>query len=325
MKKIILISTGGTIAMRFDQEKQGLVPAVSGAELIEAVPELSAELPIEVIEFSNLPSPHMTPRRMLALAKEIDRLAKDGSVAGFVITHGTDTVEETAYLLDLTLTTTKPVCLTAAMRSGGETSADGPKNILTAVRTASDKTAGEMGVLVVMNEEIHSARTVTKTHSANPHAFTSPAWGALGYADEDRIVWRARPFKREHIDTDTLAENVYLVKMATGQDDLLLRCLIEKRVSGIVIEGFGRGNIPPVCRQAIIDAAQADIPIVLTTRVHAGRVLPIYGYEGGAADLIKHGIILAGDLTAQQARLKLMCALPNAKTAGELSDYFINE
>lgn len=325
MKKIILISTGGTIAMRFDQEKQGLVPAVSGAELIEAVPELSAELPIEVVEFSNIPSPHMTPRRMLALAKEIDRLAEDESVAGFVITHGTDTVEETAYLLDLTLTTTKPVCLTAAMRSGGETSADGPKNILTAVRTASDSVAGQMGVLVVMNEEIHAARTVTKTHSANPHAFTSPAWGALGYADEDRIIWRARPFAREHIATDTLAEDVYLVKMATGQDDLLLRCLIEKHVSGIVIEGFGRGNIPPACRSAIIDAINANIPVVLTTRVHAGRVLDIYGYEGGVADLTQHGIILAGDLTAQQARLKLMCALASAKSRDELARYFANE
>ena len=325
MKKIILISTGGTIAMRFDQEKQGLVPAVSGAELIEAVPELSAELPLEVIEFSNIPSPHMTPTRMLALAKEIDRLATDDTVAGFVITHGTDTVEETAYLLDLTLNTTKPVCLTAAMRSGGETSADGPKNILTAVRTASDKAASEMGVLVVMNEEIHAARSVTKTHSANPHAFTSPAWGALGYADEDRIVWRSRPFMREHIDTDTLAEDVYLVKMATGQDDLLLKYLIEKQVSGIVIEGFGRGNIPPVCREALIDAVQAGIPVILTTRVHAGRVLDIYGYEGGAADLIRHGIILAGDLTAQQARLKLMCALPKANTLDEVRTYFANE
>ena len=325
MKKIILISTGGTIAMRFDQEKQGLVPAVSGAELIEAVPELSAELPLEVVEFSNIPSPHMTPSRMLALAKEIDRRAADDDTVGFVITHGTDTVEETAYLLDLTLTTTKPVCLTAAMRSGGETSADGPKNILTAVRTASDKHAGEMGVLVVMNEEIHSARSVTKTHSANPHAFTSPAWGPLGYADEDRIVWRARPFKREHIKADTLVEDVYLVKMATGQDDLLLKYLIEQRVSGIVVEGFGRGNIPPACRQALIDAVQANIPVVLTTRVHAGRVLPVYGYEGGAADLAKYGIILAGDLTAQQARLKLMCALPNAKTLDEVKAYFVNE
>ncbi|MBQ5859475.1 MAG: asparaginase [Selenomonadales bacterium] len=325
MKKIILISTGGTIAMRFDQEKQCLVPAVSGAELIEAVPELSAELPLEVVEFSNIPSPHMTPSRMLALAKEIDRRAADDDTVGFVITHGTDTVEETAYLLDLTLTTTKPVCLTAAMRSGGETSADGPKNILTAVRTASDKHAGEMGVLVVMNEEIHSARSVTKTHSANPHAFTSPAWGPLGYADEDRIVWRARPFKREHIKADTLVEDVYLVKMATGQDDLLLKYLIEQQVSGIVVEGFGRGNIPPACRQALIDAVQANIPVVLTTRVHAGRVLPVYGYEGGAADLAKYGIILAGDLTAQQARLKLMCALPNTKTLDEVKAYFDNE
>ena len=325
MKKIVLISTGGTIAMRFDQAKQGLVPAVSGAELIEAVPELSAELPLEVVEFANIPSPHMTPRRMLALANEVDSLAAGDDTVGIVITHGTDTMEETAYLLSLTLTTTKPVALTAAMRSGGETSADGPKNILTAVRTVSDKAASEMGVVVVMNEEIHSARTVTKTHSANPHAFTSPAWGPLGYADEDRIIWHCRPLRREHIPTDALAEDVYLVKMATGQDDLLLRCLIEKRVSGIVIEGFGRGNIPPACRQAVIDAMDAGIPVVLTTRVHAGRVLNIYGYEGGAADLKRHGIILAGDLPAQKARLKLMCALASTTDRDELRSCFAEE
>lgn len=325
MKKIVLISTGGTIAMRFDEEKQGLVPAVSGSELVEAVPELKSELPIEVIEFSNIPSPHMTPNKMLALAKEVDRIATDGSVAGIVITHGTDTMEETAYLLSLTVTTTKPIALTAAMRSGGEASADGAKNILTAVRTVSDKHTAEMGIVVVMNEEIHSARTVSKTHSANPHAFTSPGWGAIGYADEDRIVWRYRPLDREYIPTDTLTEDVYLVKMATGQDDLLLRCLIERQVNGIVIEGFGRGNIPPVCRKAILDAINAHIPVVLTTRVHAGRVLDIYGYEGGAADLAPHGVILAGDLPAPKARLKLMCALSKTRDHNALRTYFDND
>lgn len=325
MKKIILISTGGTIAMRFDEAKQGLVPAVSGAELVEAVPELQDELPLEVIEFSNIPSPHMTPAKMLSLAKEVDRLAQDESVVGIVITHGTDTLEETSYLLSLTLTTTKPVALTAAMRSGGETSADGAKNILTAVRTVSDPVAAEMGVVVVMNEEIHSARTVCKTHSANPHAFTSPAWGALGYADEDHIVWRCRPFAQEKFSVTALPQDVYLVKMATGQDDLLLRCLIEKRVSGIVLEGFGRGNIPPACRQAVIDARQAGIPVVLTTRVQQGRVLDIYGYEGGAADLIRYGVILAGDLPAPKARLKLMCALAATQDQDALSAYFANE
>lgn len=325
MKKIVLISTGGTIAMRFDEEKGGLVPAVSGAELIEAVPELKNELPLEVIEFSNIPSPHMTPNKMLSLSQEVDRIAQDDAVVGIVITHGTDTLEETAYLLSLTLTTTKPVVLTAAMRSGNETSADGAKNILTAVRTASDRHASEMGVVVVVNEYIHSARTVCKTHSANPHAFTSPAWGALGYADEDRIVWRCRPFAQEKFCITTLPQDVYLVKMATGQDDLLLRCLIEKHVSGIVIEGFGRGNIPPICRQAIIDARKNDIPIVLTTRVQQGRVLDIYGYEGGAADLIQHGVILAGDLSAQKARLKLMCALSLTQDNDTLRSYFANE
>lgn len=113
--------------------------------------------------------------------------------------------------------------------------------------------------------------------------------------------------------------------MATGQDDLLLRCLIEKRVSGIVLEGFGRGNIPPACRQAVIDARQAGIPVVLTTRVQQGRVLDIYGYEGGAADLIRYGVILAGDLPAPKARLKLMCALAATQDQDALSAYFANE
>lgn len=325
MKKIVLISTGGTIAMRFDEEKQGLVPAVSGEELVAAIPELKDELPLEVIEFSNLPSPHMTPAKMLALSKEVNRIAADIDVAGIVITHGTDTLEETAYFLNLTLTTITPVCLTAAMRSGDEASADGAKNILTAVRTVSDKRSGGIGVVVILNEEIHSARTVTKTHSANPHAFTSPGWGPLGYADEDHIVWRHRPFYRDQIRTDKLTEDVYLVKMATGQDDLLLRCLIDRKVSGIVVEGFGRGNIPPICRQAIIDARQANIPVVLTTRVHAGRVLDIYGYEGGAADLVQYGVILAGDLSAPKARLKLMCALSQTKDNDKLRTYFAHD
>ncbi|MDR3074186.1 MAG: asparaginase, partial [Deltaproteobacteria bacterium] len=166
--KVVVFTTGGTIAMRRDPELGGAVPAVSGPELIEAVPPLADVCPVEVREFSNIPSPHFTPERMYALARTVEEALAEPDVAGVVITHGTDTMEETAYLLDLFLEGDKPVCLTGAMRSAAEISPDGPGNILCAVRCAASPAARGMGALIVMNEEVHAAREATKTHSANP-------------------------------------------------------------------------------------------------------------------------------------------------------------
>ena len=321
-KKVMIIATGGTIAMRYDAVRGGVFPAVTGAELLEAVPPLARVGAVEVVEYSNVPSPHMTPHDMLELAKTIETALQRPDVAGVVVTHGTDTLEETAYLLDLVLASDKPVCLTAAMRNSAEISPDGPKNILCAVQTAFSEEAVGQGVLVVLNEEIHTAREVTKTHAANVNTFASPFWGPVGYVDEDRVIFRRQSLSRQHLPAKTLVEDVYLVKLAAGTDDFLLRCLVEKSVSGIVLEGFGRGNVPPSVLPGVKAALAAGIPVVLTTRTAGGRVLDVYGYEGSSTQLKTMGVILAGESSGQKARLKLMLALGAGKHAAELASLF---
>ena len=308
-KKVVVITTGGTIAMKYDPRAGGAVPAVTGDELVNAVPPLGDICPLKVVEFSNIPSPHMTPAIMWKLSKTVDEILGKPDVTGVVITHGTDTLEETSYLLDLTLESNKPVCLTAAMRHASGISPDGGKNILCAVRTAVSPEASGKGALVVMNEEIHAAREGTKTHTGNVKTFASPFWGPLGYADEDRVIFLRESLHREKIRPPVLVEDVYLVKMAAGSDDFLLRCLAEKRVAGIVVEGLGRGNIPPSAMPGIKAVLDAGIPVVLTSRVLGGRVLDVYGYEGGGKPLKDMGVIFAGELNGPKARIRLMLTL----------------
>ena len=239
-KKVIVLTTGGTIAMKLDPA-HGIVPAVSGEDLVASVPGLREACPIEVTEFSNIPSPHMTPKRMFELGNKVEELLRHEDILGVVITHGTDTLEETAYLLDLVHNSEKPVCLTGAMRSAAEISPDGPVNLLCAVRTAASSEARGKGVLVVMNEEIHAAREVVKSHSANTETFVSPFWGPLGYVDPDRVVFRRNTLGRQSIRPPELVEDVHLIKLASGSDSLLIDFLVERNVRGLVLEAFGRG------------------------------------------------------------------------------------
>ncbi|WP_295631047.1 asparaginase [uncultured Mitsuokella sp.] len=322
MKKIVAITTGGTIAMKLDLKTGGLVPAVSGEDLLAAVPALKNIAEVEVIEQSNVPSGHITPQMMFDLSKKIDELAKSNDVDGFVVTHGTDTLEETAYMLDLTLHTDKPVCVTGAMRGASDTSWDGPGNILAAVKTAACDDAVGQGVLVVLNDVIHAAGEVTKTHSVNTDTFQSPWWGPVGHVYFDKVVFRRKSICRQKIQPERLVPDVYLIKSVAGLDDFLFKCLIDKKVGGIVVEAFGCGNVPLGVRDGIFEACKAGIPVVLTTRVHAGRVAQVYSYKGSAGEMYPHGIILAGELTGQKARLKLMLALGLTKDTEKLRRLF---
>lgn len=322
MKKIVAITTGGTIAMKLDPETGGLIPAVSGEDLLAAVPALKDVAEIEVVEQSNIPSGHITPQMMFELSRRIDAIAQRGDVDGFVVTHGTDTLEETAYLLDLTLHTEKPVCVTGAMRGASDTSWDGPGNILAAVKTAASDEAVGQGVLVVLNDVIHAACDVTKTHSVNTDTFQSPWWGPVGHVYFDRVVFRKKTLGRQKIQPEALVPDVYLIKCAAGLDDFLFQCLIKKKVSGIVVEAFGCGNVPLGVRKGIFAAREAGIPVVLATRVHAGRVAQVYSYTGSAGEMYSHGIILAGELTGQKARLKLMLALGITRDNEQLRQFF---
>ena len=208
MKKVVVMTTGGTIAMKYDPVTQGLIPAVSGDDLIEAVPALREIAEVEVVEFSNVPSGHITPQMMFDLAKMADRYAEREDVSGIVVTHGTDTLEETAYMLGLAVKTNKPVCLTGAMRGASETGPDGPANILAAVMVAASDEALGKGALLIFNDEIHAAAEVTKTHTTSCATFHSPGWGPIGHIYFDRVVFRRQPLNLEKICPAVLAEDV---------------------------------------------------------------------------------------------------------------------
>lgn len=320
--KVVIFTTGGTIAMRYDPESGGAVPAVGGAELVQAVPPLANVCPVEVREFSNIPSPHVTPKIMFDLAREVEKALAETDVLGVVVTHGTDTLEETASFLDLYIDNAKPVCLTAAMRSGSGISPDGPMNIFCAVKCAASPEARGKGVFVVMNEEVHAAREVAKTHSANPKTFESPFWGALGYVDEDRVIFRRVPIGRQNIRPEAIVDDVYLVKLAAGADGFFFDCLVEKRVKGIIVEAFGRGNVTPAAAAGMKKAVDAGIPVVVATRCFAGRVLGVYAYEGGAQKLREAGVILGGEISGQKARIKLILALGITNDHAKIAEYF---
>lgn len=324
MQKVVVLTTGGTIAMKYDAATGGLVPAVSGADLVEAVPALGSVAEVEVEEFSNVPSGHVTPQMMFELAKRVDAQALRADVAGIVVTHGTDTLEETAYLLDLTVHTTKPVCVTGAMRGASQTSPDGPGNILAAVMTAASEEAVGQGVLVVLDDEIHAALEVTKTHATSLRTFASPFWGPIGHVYFDRVYIKRHSLKLQKLQPAALVDDVHLIKTAAGMDGFFFDCLIEKQAKGIVVEALGCGNVPPPVKAGIERARRANIPVVLATRVHAGRVVPAYSYPGSAQSMKESRIILAGELNGQKARIKLMLALGLTSDIDKLAAYFDN-
>ena len=235
-------------------------------------------------------------------------LARD-DVAGLVVTHGTDTLEETSFFLDITKVSEKPVVTTAAMRGACDTSPDGPMNIYCAVKAAaSEKTIGQ-GVLVCLNETLHAPGEVMKTHSANPATFMSPWWGPVGYVDLDRVILRRSSLGVKRYHPKALTARVDLIKAMTGSGREYIDFAVSQGVKGIVIEGFGRGNIPPAMVPGVEDAVKKGVAVVLTTRTPGGRVLDVYGYPGSVTDSRRAGIAMAGEISAAKARLKLMVML----------------
>ncbi len=318
-KKVLIITTGGTISMRYDDE-MGVIPDNNLIELLNNFPQLTSAAEIDVLEYSNIPSPHITPEMMFNLAKLVDRTVRDYD--GVVITHGTDTLEETAYMLDLVLTTRKPVIFTAAMRSGSELGLDGPRNIVGAVRVAVHYESIDKGVLIVMNDEIHTARDVVKADTGKLESFVSPNYGILGIVDSDRVVYHRKLLFRENVWTDELEYNIDLIKASAGMDGRYVEASIEKEARGLVIEAFGRGNLPLTMVEPIRKALARNMVVVVTSRVFKGRVLPEYGYEGGGFHLNKMGVILGEDLKGPKARIKLMALFGKYKNPDLVKKHF---
>lgn len=304
--RIRLIFTGGTISMR-DDEGKGAVPVLSGADLLKDVPGLDEFCEVEVHDFGQLPGPHMTPPRMLELSKLAEASLKEGFDA-VVLTHGTDTLEETAYLMDLRHLSDAPITFVGAMRTSSQLSWDGPINLFEACRVAADPRARGRGVMVVMNSTVFAAAEVTKTYTEALDTFQSPDIGPLGTFDGKELLWLRKP-NRKQLVGDELEYRVGLVVASAGDDGGLIDHCVQRGDKGIVIEALGRGNLPPPMAAAAKRALDKGVLVVLTSRCWGGRVSGTYGYEGGGARLKEMGIVFAPGIPGHKARILTMAAL----------------
>jgi L-asparaginase len=312
---VVFLATGGTIAMKIEPVKHAPVPAISGEDLLATVPEVSKFATVELKNISNVPSDYMDPIRWTALTREVNAALTRREVAGVIISHGTDTLEETAYWLDLTVASDKPVVLIGAQRNASESDFDGPRNLLNAVRIVIDPQSKGKGAMLAMNNQINAAREVTKTHTSSVETFKSGDFGLLGEVDFDRIVfWRA-PIRRQHVAIKTESmPYVEVVPMYGGADGYLIKAAVEHGAKGVVVQGLGWGNVNQPMFAAIKDAIGKGVPVVITSRVPNGRVLPNYGWEGGGKTLVEAGAVMGDDLSPQKARILLMLLLQDGIT-----------
>ena len=324
MEKVLLIATGGTIAMRKDKAGK-VVPAVSGNELLESLPDLSREANWEISDFSNVASCNMAPEQMRLLAMEVERhFLLDPLLKGIIITHGTDTLEETAYFLDVAIEDPRPVILTASQRDASESDSDGPRNLHNAMRIALNPRAVNRGVVIALNEEIHAARDVRKLHTSHVEAFHSGDKGALGSIDTGEVIWHRKPERTVKLGIPKTLAKVAICKAYTGMSPEIIRSMVQRETDALVIEAFGRGNLPPQLMQVIYDIVSGGIPIVITSRCLFGRTAPVYGYPGGGADLERVGAWFSTDLSTEKVRLFLSLALGQGIEKKELRTILAN-
>mgnify|MGYP000892341354 CR=1 FL=1 len=277
---------------------------------------------IEAYTFSSMPSPHMTFKTMLELSEFSKELLNREDIDGVVITHGTDTLEETAYLLDLTINSDKPVVITGAMRSGSELGYDGPSNLAASICTAISDDAKGRGVLVCFNGELNSAAEVTKANSMALNAFITPNFGPIGIVDNNKVMFYRDAKKTETYDAKEINKDVLLIKCVADMDSTLIDFAIEKGFGGIVIEALGRGNVPPRMVEGIKRALDNKMPIVVVSRCFEGRVHESYGYEGGGKMLKDLGVIFGDTLPGQKARVKLSLAINSNISYDEIKNQF---
>ena len=322
MKKILIIFTGGTFSMKIDEKTGGAVPFFHGEELLEMIPDAKNLAQIEIFNFGNRPGPHMTPKLMFDLAKRIRvEIARD-DIDGVIVTHGTDTLEETAYFLDLAVDTKKPIVVIGAMRTSSEPDWDGPRNLLDAIHIINEPNSSGMGALVCLNGEINAASEVTKTHTEDVETFRSLDFGALGFVDRGRVIYNRLPRKLEKIITDEIDDNVDLLKVYAGMDDKFFRFSVDSGANAIVVEALGVGNVTPWAFEGIKYAREKGVPVILVSRCPAGETLDIYGYEGAGKWLKKIGVIFAEYLNGQKARIKTIIALGKTRKQDELEKLF---
>lgn len=321
---VVILATGGTIAgegASAERTTEYAAGVLDVGKLILSVPGLEAVARIRGEQVANIDSSHMTNDVLLDLADRVADVAREEDVAGVVVTHGTDTMEETAYFLNLLMPTPKPVVLTGAMRPATALSADGPLNLLNAVTVAASDAARHKGVLVVMNDAIHAARFVTKTHTTSVAAFQSPDFGALGHILDGLVEFSGVSAKRDTVNSEFAGIGLtdlprVDILYAHGQDSRdLVDAAVKAGARGIVHAGMGDGMVFPETYQALKEAAEKGVIVVRASRVGSGAVAP---QSMDQADKM----LISGSLNPQKARILLMLALTRTSDIEELRRMF---
>jgi len=308
---IHLLFTGGTISMQRDAAAGGNVPTHGGEALVSFAGGLDRISPYRIENWAKLPACHLGPDRLWALRERVRQIAESGEVQGIVIAHGTDTLEETAYLLDRTLDRKVPVAITGAMRTSSDDGWDGPRNLLDAAAVAaSDHSAGR-GVMVVFNGRIFAGYSAVKTHTTDLDAFTAPHGAPVGRVESGDVRYvneSVRAHRGAPLHPRDLTARIALVPMVVGDDGGMLD-LARPSHDGVVVVAFGSGNVPPGAVPAIARWIEEGKPVVLGTRCPTGVVSPLYAFDGGGARLVAMGAIPAGPRALSQARIELMIAV----------------
>ncbi len=322
LSKVVIVTTGGTLAMKTDPKTGGLVPAVSGQDLVASVPGLKDIADVEVVDFSNMPSDYYTPQKWFELSQKVNEILARPDVSGVVITQGLDALEETAYFLDLGSKTDKPIVCTGGKRDAAQWDTDGPRNILNSVRVAIAKEATGHGAMVVLNSQINAAREVTDTSKERFETFKSGQAGFLGYVDDDRILFIRKSMRRQTLPITGTPPPVDIVAMYGGADGKFIDKAIESGTQAIVVVAEGIGNVNEEIYEAIKRARGKGIPVVISSWVPDGRVRPKYAFKGGSKTLAELGVVFANDLSPKKARILLMIAMGRTRDAKGLQDIF---
>ncbi|HET6797565.1 MAG TPA: asparaginase [Gemmatimonadales bacterium] len=309
---IHLLFTGGTISMQRDPEAGGNVPTHGGEALVEFTPGLDSIGPYRIENWAMMPACHLDLDKMWNLRERVRQVTESGEVSGLVITHGTDTIEETAYLLDRTLEPDIPVAITGAMRTSSDTDWDGPKNLLDAASVAA-RTGSRPMVSVVFNGKVFAGRSVVKFHTTNLDAFAAPYTAPIGRVDEGKVIYAAErrgsgAAPQGHLAPTRLTAQVALIPMVVGDDGTLLD-LARSSHDGVVVVAFGSGNIPPGAVAAIGRWIGDNKSVVIASRCPTGVVTPLYAFDGGGSRLVAMGAIPAGPRSPSHARMELIISL----------------
>ena len=307
---IHLLFTGGTISMQRDPAAGGNIPTHGGKALVSFAPELERLGPYRIEDWAKLPACHLGPERLWALRERVRTVAESGDVRGMVITHGTDTIEETAYLLGRTLGTGVPVAITGAMRTSSDQGWDGPRNLADAAAVAASPESRGRGVMVVFNGEVFTGVSAVKTHATDLAAFSAPHAGPIGRVVDGTVTYHARAVAGASPQAPRvgLSPAVALIPVVVGDDGHMLD-LARPHHAGVVVVAFGAGNVPPGAVPAMRRWLDEDKPVVLASRCPLGEVTPVYAFDGGGARTVAMGVLPAGPRTPSQARMELTIAL----------------